>query len=135
MEQSGCHRPHLFQPLANAPLAPVNGLILSSGPAFKCAVNVLEDAKHGCPIERAIVLPPPLYHWIVEPSHVGQRHVGLAIESPPAYRLPHPLQGIRTRSRKEAREELVLSAFFKVVVASTVFFMPLLSAAIVPDPD
>jgi hypothetical protein len=26
-------------------------------------------------------------------------------------------------------------AFFKVVVASTVFFMPLLSAAIAPDPD
>lgn len=91
MKQPGYHSPHLVQPLANAPLAPMKGLVFSSGPAFKRAVNVLEDAKHGCPIERAIVLPPPLYHWIVEPSHVDQRHVGLAIESPPAYRLPHPL--------------------------------------------
>lgn len=33
------------------------------------------------------------------------------------------------------KPRLEVAAFFKVVVASTVFFMPRLSAAIVPDPD
>ena len=69
----------------------------------------LEDAEHGGPVERAVVLPPPAYHRLVEPGHVGQRHVCLAIESPAAHRLTHPLQGIIT-GRQEAREELVLLA-------------------------
>ena len=34
----------------------------------------------------------------------------LPVKSPPAYRLPHPLQGRLTGSRQEAREELILLA-------------------------
>jgi hypothetical protein len=42
---------------------------------------------------------------------------------------------LRYFSLNRATIRLKRAAFFKVVVASTVFFMPLLSAAIAPDPD
>ena len=88
----------------------MKSLELASGPTFKRALNVLEEAKHDGRIERAVVLPPPLDHWVVEPGYIGKRDVGLAIESPPAHRLAHPLQSIRTGSREEAGEEPAVMA-------------------------
>src|SRR3954454_13565101 len=110
MEQQWGGRPHLIQPFGTAPIAPMKSPELSSGPTFKCAIDVLEEAEHRGRIERAVVLPPPSYHWVVEPGHLGKRNVGLATESPPAHRLPHPLQSIRTCPREEAREEPVVMA-------------------------
>ena len=88
----------------------MKSLELASGPTFKRAINVLEEAKHDGRIERAVVLPPPLDHWVVEPGYIGKRDVGLAIETPPAHRLAHPLQSIRTGSREEAGEEPAVMA-------------------------
>ena len=96
MEQQWCDCLYLVQPSDGSPLAAVKGLVLSSGPTFNRSIGVLKDAEHGGPVERAIVLPSPLYHRVVQPSHVGQRHVGLAIESPAAHCLPHPPKGIVT---------------------------------------
>ena len=59
MEQQWCSALHLVQPADASRLAVVKGLVLSSGPTFERAINVLEDAKHGGPVERAVVLPPP----------------------------------------------------------------------------
>src|SRR3954454_17990696 len=91
MEQQWGGRPHLVQPFGTGPSAPMKSLELASGPTFKRAINVLEEAKHDGRIERAVVLPPPLDHWVVEPGYISKRDVGLAIESPPAHRLAHPL--------------------------------------------
>jgi hypothetical protein len=52
----------------------------------------------------------PQYHRVGEPSDLGQRHVGLASESPAPYRLPHPPQDSVAGSRQEARNELVVLA-------------------------
>ena len=46
-------------------------------------IDVLKELAHRSLIERAVVLPPPLYHRVVEPRHFGQRHVGLAMNRQP----------------------------------------------------
>lgn len=101
---------HRVQPFRYTPLAPVKYFVLTTGPTLERAIDMSKDTKHGRPIERAIVLPPTLYHWVVKPSHSSQRHMSLAADPPLAHCSPHPLQRLRTDSRKEAGEKLVLLA-------------------------
>lgn len=51
MEQQRCSALHLVQPADASRLAAAKSLVLSSGPTFKRAINVLEDAEHGGPVE------------------------------------------------------------------------------------
>ncbi len=71
---------HRVQPLRYTPLAPAKYFVLTTGTTLKRAIDMSKDTKYGCPIERAIVLPPTLYHWVVKPSYSSQRHV--SIENP-----------------------------------------------------
>ncbi len=92
---------HPVQPFGTSWPAPVQALILPSGPTLQSTVDVPEDAKHRNLVELAIVIPPPLYHRVVQSSHVGKRYMGLAGKAPPPHCLPHPLQGTLAGSRQE----------------------------------
>ena len=92
---------HLAEPFHTASLVARQCLVLASGPSLELAIDVLKQPEHRRPIERPIVVPPPLYRRIVLLRDIIKCYRCPTMDPPTPHRLPHPFERIATHPRQE----------------------------------